>query len=187
MEITDENLIKDYLSGDENSFKILIDKYTPIIYSFCFRFTKEDNASDLTQDIFLKVWRNIKKFKKEKSRFKTWLFVIARNTVTDYLRKKKTIPFFSLNTDDKDFIETIEDNESLPDEDFIKLEDKKFLTEILDDLPILYKEILILYYMEDMTFEEIGKVLDKPMNTVKSYHRRALLKLKEMASLHHYS
>lgn len=182
MDITDENLIENYLSGDENSFKLLIDKYTPIMYSFSARFTKEDNAFDLTQEIFIKVWKSIKKFNKEKSQFKTWLFTIARNTITDYLRKKKTIPFSSLNTDDKDFVETIEDNKLLPDEYLIKLEDKKLLNELLEKLPILYKEILVLYYQEDMTFDEVGKVLGKPLNTVKSYHRRALLKLREMIS-----
>lgn len=186
MDITDESLIKDYLSGDENSFKLLIDRYTPLMYAFALRFTKEDNAFDLTQEIFIKVWKNIKKFKREKSQFKTWLFVIARNTITDYLRKKKTIPFSALNTDDKDFVDTIEDKELLPDEDLIKLEDKKFLNELLDKLPVLYKEILVLYYQEDMTFDEIGKVLKKPLNTVKSYHRRSLLKLREMVEdMHH--
>lgn len=180
MDITDENLIDNYLSGDENFFKLLIDKYTPIMYAFCLCFTKEENAFDLTQEIFVKVWKNIKKFKKEKSQFKTWLFVIARNTVTDYLRKKKTIPFSSLNTDDNDFVETIEDEELLPDEYLIKLEEKEFLNEKLQELSFLYKEILVLHYQEDMTFDEIGKVLKKPLNTVKSCHRRALIKLKEI-------
>jgi RNA polymerase sigma-70 factor (ECF subfamily) len=177
----DNLLINKYLKGDQESFKMLIDKYTSSIYNFTQRFTGPLYAPDITQEIFIKVWKNLKNFDKNKAQFKTWLFTIARNSVTDYLRKKKSIPFSSLSDDN--FIEdNIEDEAKLPDEILDNLQDKEMLDKVLDELSPEYRLILTLYYQEDMTFKEIGEVLDKPLNTVKSYHLRAIKKLKDLCT-----
>ncbi|KKQ20940.1 MAG: RNA polymerase, sigma-24 subunit, ECF subfamily, partial [Candidatus Nomurabacteria bacterium GW2011_GWC2_36_9] len=110
------------------------------------------------------------------SQFKTWIFTIARNSITDYLRKKKSIPFSFLN-DEELIEENVLDEEILPDEVYQKLQDKEMLIKVLDETPVQYREVLILRYQEDMTFKEIGEVMDKPLNTVKSYHQRALVLL----------
>ena len=175
----DNYLIDKYIEGDEDSLRILIEKYTPSIYNFSIRFVGIENAKDTTQDVFLKVWKNIDKFKKSKASFKTWIYTIARNTITDYLRKKKSINFSSLDTEEEIFESNIEDKSILQDEVFSKLEDISFLNDLLAQIPPRYREILILYYQEDMTFKEIGEIMNKPLNTVKSYHRRALILLKE--------
>jgi RNA polymerase sigma factor (sigma-70 family) len=177
---SDEDLILEYINGDEDSLKILIDRYITPIYNFSVRFVGLENADDITQDVFLKVWKNIRKFNHKKANFKTWIFTITRNTITDYLRKKKSINFSSLNTEEENFEETIEDEVILPDEAMAKLEDKEFFNKLLDGMPANYKEVLIFYYQEDMTFSEIGQLLGKPLNTVKSYHHRALVKLREI-------
>jgi RNA polymerase sigma factor (sigma-70 family) len=70
----------------------------------------------------------------------------------------------------------------LPDEIFEKIENKEMLLKVLDKIPPLYKEILIFYYQEDMTFKEIGEVLNKPLNTVKSNHFRAIRILRELCT-----
>ncbi|MFA6251087.1 MAG: sigma-70 family RNA polymerase sigma factor [Candidatus Paceibacterota bacterium] len=180
MESDDEYLINEYLGGDQDSFKLLVERYTPSIYNFSLRFVGKDNVNDIVQDVFIKVWKNLKKFNKTKSSFKTWIFTITRNTITDYLRKKKMIPFSSLNEGVESFENEIPSDLILPDQALIELEDKELLNKILDKLPTNYKEVLILYYQEDMTFNEIGQLLGKPLNTVKSYHYRAILKLKEI-------
>jgi len=73
--------------------------------------------------------------------------------------------------------ENVLDEEILPDEVYQKLQDKEMLIKVLDETPVQYREVLILRYQEDMTFKEIGEVMDKPLNTVKSYHQRALVLL----------
>lgn len=180
MDKSDENLVKEYLEGEENSLKVLIDRYTPHIYNFSVRFAPLDNTNDIVQEVFIKVWKNIKSFNIKKASFKTWIFTIARNTITDYLRKRKMVVFSSLDKEEENFADNIEDDVILPDEALIKLEDKEFLNNLLDKIPVHYKEVLILYYQEEMTFNEIGNLLKKPLNTVKSYHRRALLLLRGM-------
>ena len=160
--------------------KEIVEKYTPQIYNYARRFVGADSADDVTQEIFIKVWKNLKKFNKDKSSFKTWIFTIARNTTIDFLRKRKDISFSMLGNEEEDFSETIKDEVALPDEVFQKLQDIELLNSILDKLPEQYKTVLVLHYQEEMTFEEIGKVLNKPLNTVKSHHHRAIKQLKEI-------
>ncbi len=179
MENNDEYLIKEHLGGTQDAFRLLIDRYTPSVYNFSVRFVGFDYAKDIVQDVFVKVWKNINKFDINRASFKTWILTITRNTITDYLRKKKSMSFSSLDKEAESFAENIEDDVILPDEALIKLEDKELLNSLLDKLPFHYREVLILYYQEDMTFNEIGQLLNKPLNTVKSYHHRALIKLKD--------
>jgi RNA polymerase sigma-70 factor, ECF subfamily len=178
---TDEEIVISYKNGNKEVFKELIDKYTSPIYNFIARLSGRNNAADLAQETFIKAWKNLNRFDATKASFKTWLFTIAKNTVTDFLRKKKSILFSDIsNEEDIDFSETISDENLLPDEAMQKLQDSELLNKLIDILPINYKTILVLHYQEEMTFDQIGKVLGKPLNTVKSYHRRALLTLRKM-------
>ncbi|MBY0376498.1 RNA polymerase sigma factor [Patescibacteria group bacterium] len=182
----DESIILAIKNGDEASFKILIDKYTPSIFNFANRFVGRDRATDVTQEIFIKVWKNISKFDDTKASFKTWLFTIAKNTTTDFLRKRKEYVFSDIDgsgqTEEENFSEKIPDEALLPDEAMSKIQNKEFLEKIIEELRPSYREILMLHYQEEMTFDEIGKVLGKPLNTVKSQHQRAILELRKIIS-----
>jgi len=178
---SDEEIIALYKSGERDAFRYLIEKYTASIYNFTARLAGRENAPDLVQEIFIKVWRKIDRFDAEKAGFKTWLFTIARNTAFDFLRRKK-IPTFTETFDEQEeesFVETIPDENLLPDEALQKLQEAEALNKLLEKLPVNYKTILVLHYQADLTFEEIGKILNKPLNTVKSYHHRAITELKK--------
>lgn len=179
----DIDLINDYLDGDQLSLKELIDRYTNPVYNFSSRFVKSDEVKDITQEVFIKVWKNLKKFNKNKSQFKTWVFTITRNTIIDYLRKKKSLDFSDLENDEDVPIEdTIESTLPLPDEEYDKLIDKELLNECLSKLSLDERTVLSLYYDEDMNFREIGEALNKPINTIKSYHLRAIKKLRTLCT-----
>ena len=189
---SDEEIILLYKNGDKEAFKKLIDRYTAPLYNFAARLAGRNDAPDIVQEVFIKVWKNINRFDENKASFKTWIFTIAKNATTDFLRKKKSLLFSDLNNptrsdlDDNSFEENIPDENLLPDETLQKMEEKtadeKFLNDLLAGLRPIYQEILALHYQEEMTFEEIGKVLAKPLNTVKSQHRRALLELRKIIS-----
>ncbi len=183
---TDEEIILEYQNGNQKVFKDLVDRYTPSIYGFTWRFIDKNNAPDIVQEVFIKVWKNLNKFDPLKASFKTWIFTITRNTITDFLRKKKNILFSDLDKNEdnekESFSLNIPDENILPDEMIQKLEDTKFLNETLEKIPFNYREILTLYYQEEMTFKEIGEVLNKPLNTVKSQHRRAIIELRKILS-----
>lgn len=184
-EESDEEIITLYKDGKEEALKTLIDRYTPPIYNFIVYLIGKNNAPDIVQETFIKVWKNLHKFDIEKASFKTWIFTIAKNTATDFLRKKKSLLFSDIKKDDDDkndntFCENIPDESLLPDEALQKLQDSEFLKRILEKLTIQNKTVLILHYQEEMTFSEIGKILDKPLNTIKSYHYRAILELRKL-------
>jgi len=89
IETNDSQLVQKYLSGDEESLKLLIRNYLKPVFSFVYHFVNNPaEAEDIAQDVFVKMWKNLKKFDQQK-KFKTWLFAIAKNTALDYLKKKK--------------------------------------------------------------------------------------------------
>ena len=181
MEVKDEELVSNTILEVEGAFDELVHRYTTPIYNFAYRLTGNiEYAEDITQETFIKVWKNIKKYKSEYA-FKSWIFTIARNTTTDFLRKKKSILFSNLDTPEgSSFESNIKDEEILPLESLMKLEDTEYLNNTLKKLPTDYQSVLLFHYQNDLTFEEISKIMNRPLNTVKSWHRRALIKLREI-------
>jgi len=180
MERTDKELIKDYIEGDQNAFKNITERYMRSVYSFVYRLCgNSEESSDITQEVFLKVWKHIKKFD-SKQGFKTWLFTIARNTTFDFLRKKKDMVFSKIeNEQGESFAHTIPDIEPLPEDLFHKKEVGDLVQTALESLSVDYKTVVILHHIEGLTFEEIGEVVGKSVNTVKSQYRRALAQLRK--------
>src|SRR5258708_2276255 len=180
---SDEEIVQIYKEGNKEAFKELIDRYSSHLYNFSARLAGKNNASDIVQETFIKVWGNMERFDPKKASFKTWIFRIAKNSITDFLRKKKMILFSDMgigSSEETDsFLENIPDENLLPDEMLQKLEEKEFLNKTLDKLRYDYREILLLHYQEDMTFDEIGKILGQPLNTVKSKHYRAMIELRK--------
>ena len=180
----DKELIANYLNGQDEILPYLINRHLKSVYRFVFGLVQDESvAEDLTQDVFIKVWRKLKSFNSKYS-FKTWLFTIARNTTTDYLRKRKEFVFSDF--DDKDdsnvILDTLADDALLADEVFAQAQDLDKLSKVLGEMPSLYKEVLILKYSNDLTLEEISTILKRPIETVKSQHRRGLSHLKELFS-----
>lgn len=183
MEKEDNVLIAEYLNGDEQALTVLINRHVKSVYNFVYRLTNEQaRADDVTQETFVKVWKHLKKFRPNEN-FRTWLFAIARNTTLDHLRKKRPFSFsflFGKNErgDACAFEETLADTEPTPEEVAVLSEQKAFLDDALNQIPPASREVLLLRYHEDLTFDEIGKALGKPLHTVKSQHRRALQALR---------
>ncbi len=181
---TDEQLVVEYLAGDEESLEILIKRHLKPIYGFVYRYTgNEADAADITQDVFVKMWRQLKKFDVKRS-FKAWLFTIAKNTALDFLKKKKVVPFSNFENADGNNIltETITDPAPLPPEIFERQELGELLNSVMKKLPLTYQEVLSLHYQDQLTFQEIAEILAEPLNTVKSRHQRAIILLRKYLS-----
>ena len=179
---SDEQLLADYLKGDEKSLEILIQRYLKPIYSFVYRYVGSgQEAEDITQEVFIKTWRNLRKFDRSRS-FKTWIFSIAKNTAIDFLRAKKEVIFSELDAPDGEntFADTIIDSSPLPPE-LIEREDiKQALAEAMEKISPSYRPVLYLRYNDHFTFREIAEILEEPLDTIKSRHRRALIMLKKL-------
>jgi len=180
MALDDKKLIEETLNGDDLAFEQLMKKYLQPVYNFLRQLIKDTSVvDDLTQETFIKTWKNISRFDQSKS-FKTWIFTIAKNTAYDYLRKKKSIPFsFFRKSEDDRGLEEISEDKILPDEILEKEDLAKELEGKLKEIPRKYRSVLVLHYKEDFSLYEIAEILKKPYNTVKSLHYRALLRLRE--------
>jgi len=178
---SDEQLVVFYLAGDQKALEILVRHYLNYIYNFIIRYTADaKETEDLTQEVFLRVWKNLKKFNQQKS-FKVWLFSIARNICVDYLRKKKIPVFSSLEKeeDDESFSEKIADPSPSRLARLQQQELGKELNSALLGLPEKYRATLLFYYNGRLTFQEIADLMKEPIDTIKSRHRRGLILLRK--------
>src|SRR3989338_2987457 len=176
---TDEQLVEQYLkSKDEYALEELIKRYLPLIFGFVKRYTgNQDNASDIAQEVFVKVWKNLKSFDQSKS-FRTWIFIIAKRTAIDELRKQKAIPFSALQ--EEGFEDSIADESTSILDQIFSQQQSKELALALAKLPINYNSVIKLRANDDLSFREIAVKLKEPLNTIKSRYRRGLALLKEL-------
>lgn len=176
----DQQLVVDFLGGDDASFEQLVQKYLSHLYNFVFQFTHDQHITeDLVQETFIKAWKHMKRFDQKRS-FKTWIFTIAKNTTFDYFKKRKSIPFSSfVDEEGKSTLEIVDEDTLLPDEIVEKAEKVEDLERALEKVPELYRALLVLAYREDFSLKEIAHILGEPYNTIKSRHQRAIKLLKE--------
>jgi RNA polymerase sigma-70 factor, ECF subfamily len=177
----DRQLVENFLAGDGQSFELLLKKYLKPVYNFLYQLTSDHSAlDDLTQTTFIKAWRNIKKFDRDRN-FKTWIFTIAKNTAYDYFKKKKTIPFASFtDAEGNNELENISDGDILPLELLEKADTAKNLEIALAKISDQYRLILTMRYKDDLSLQEIAEVLNLPYNTVKSQYQRGLKALRQI-------
>ena len=181
IEENDSELIARYIeSGDEQALQLLVSRHLRSVYNFAYSMVgSKGEADDVTQEAFVKIWKNLKKFNGDKS-FRTWAFSITRNTAIDYLRKRKAIPFSHFDDENGgQFAEAIKDEEAIADELFDLAYQEKEVAKAIDELPKIYREIISLKLSEDITFEEMSEIMGESVNTIKSRHRRGVLLLKK--------
>ena len=167
--------------GDEKALEELIRRHLKSVFHFAYRYTRlAADAEDITQDVFLKVWKHLGRFHLEKN-FKVWLLAITRNTALDFLKKRKPLVFsdFESEAGENVLAQTIEDPAPLPHALLMQREFHEEFRELLGTLSADHQTVLLLHYEDELTFQEIAEVLGKPMNTIKSAHRRALLALRK--------
>lgn len=175
------------MSDPELTIEKVVADYLAMIYRFVYRLVgNEADASDIAQEVMVKVWKNLGKYN-PKQNIKPWLFKIARHTAIDWLRRRRQIPFSDLDRIDEEgnekaFAETVEDLELLPDEVFAQTEIREKFNQALASLPINNRTIVVLHLEEGLTFNDIAEIVGRPLNTVKSAYRRSLVKLRAKLS-----
>ena len=176
----DLSLINRFKAGDISAFEEILLRHQDKIYNLCRRMLgNSHDAEDATQDVFLKAYQNLNKFKPESS-LHTWLFRIAVNTCIDYKRK----PFFeSLFTTSKEgdvfVIDRPADSPS-PDRLYESKQINDAIKLALSRLSVKLRVVIVLKEIEGLSYEEITEVLDVSIGTVKSRISRAREELKEL-------
>ena len=172
--------------GDAKAFDSLVNRYAPEVYSLLLRITEDsEEASDLTQETFLRALKSIKKFRGD-SELKTWLFRIAINQSKNRFRwwkrrkREKTVSLDApVGESETPMSETVETHFANPEENTLQSEREKFLFNSLNELQDIYRDAVILCDIEGLSYEEIAGVLDINIGTVKSRIARGRLELRK--------
>ena len=179
-QFSDEKIFKLFQEGDKKAFDQLVIKYKDRLYNFIYRIVNDvDLAEDLTQDTYVKVYLNKNSYK-EIYKFSTWMYTIAKNLAFTELRKKnrrKTFAFSDMKkNDDWDFQVADTDSGNI-DNEINNREKKKNIQKALSLLPIDFRTIIILRDIQELSYEDISKIVEVPIGTVKSRINRGREKL----------
>lgn len=174
----DTELVELTLQNQDN-FLYLMQKYEDKLRRYIHRLTNISNeeANDLLQDIFIKVYTNLNDYDKS-MKFSSWIYRITYNHVISSFRKKQSRPENMYINDDIDFINTISSSLDLEKETDQKIL-KDNIINALNKINQKYKDVLILKYLEQKDYKEISDILKKPMGTVATLLNRAKKELKK--------
>ncbi len=169
-------IIEKIKAGNTEAWNMLIDRYSKKVYNLALNFAgNSDDASDITQDIFLKVYGNMDKFQ-EGGNFNAWILRLSKNYCIDYWRKSKHYRQ-KLELDEGIYVEGVHDAVYTPEDNLIKEDEIKFLRQKLQLLPPDLRSLIIMRDIQNYSYQEISENLDIPLGTTKSRINRARLKL----------
>src|SRR5213080_2013584 len=178
-------LVRRCVSGDAAAWEEIVQKYHRRIYNICYRFAgSADDAQDLTQEVFIKMYRTLNSYDVDRGAFMTWVTTITRNLLVDHFRKTKqermTDSRDTTASDHEDALplsEQIPDRGSSPDSRVQSRETKEAVHEALQKLSPELREAVILRDLQDLDYRDIATVLKVPEGTVKSRINRGRTEL----------
>lgn len=176
--LTDEDLIRQFQSGQDEAFTEIVHRYSNPLYNFIYRIIGDAAfAEDLLQETFLRLWQNRQSYR-EIAKFSTWLYTVAGNLAKSELRRLKVrrwISFSSGESDDRplDFA----DDRSDPLEQMEQKIAQERIDYEIQKLPIRFREVIVLRDVQELSYEEISSILKIPLGTVKSRVNRGRLRL----------
>jgi len=177
---TDEELIERFQKGDMYAFDLIVKRYKDQLLNFVYRFLGDRaEAEDVVQETFLRVFRNRKAYKKV-AKFSTWIYTISGNLAKTELRKRKRRNVHSISEmgfENKDY--EISDETANPEKRIDSLMREEIIEKEIMALPPKFREVIILRDIQELSYEEISKIIKVPIGTVKSRVNRGRLKLQE--------
>ena len=182
---TDEELIARFQEGDEQAYVELVNRFRNRLMSFIYRYVNDmEQAEDIVQDALIKLYTH-KHYYKNIAKFSTWIYTIAANLAKTELRKKKSrkVTYLSqMGPEERDYeLPAVEpDTDELAQSEYI--ENK--IQAAIQKLPLHFRTVTILRDIQELSYEEISKIVDVPLGTVKSRINRARIQLqKELKDL----
>ena len=182
---TDEELIARFQEGDEQAYTELVNRYRDKLITFVYRFVNEfEKAEDIVQDTMLKLYTH-KHYYRNIAKFSTWIYTIAGNLAKTELRKRgtrKEIRISQMGPEDRDYElpSVAPDTDEVAQSEYIE----KKIQAAIQKLPLHFRTVTILRDIQELSYEEISKIVDVPLGTVKSRINRARIQLqKELIDL----
>lgn len=178
---SDQELIRRYLTGNESSLEIIINRHKDRVFSYILMVVKSPQiADDLFQDTFIKVINTLKSGTyNEEGKFIHWVMRIAHNLVIDYFRKKKRMPIKE-NSEDRDTFELLNMKTASVEDLMITDQIHKDLRILIDYLPEEQKEVLLMRHYTGMSFKDIAEETEVSINTALGRMRYAILNIRRL-------
>ena len=173
-DLDDQMIVAEVVSGQKELFRLLVNRHEKKVYAMGLSFFRNtDDASDFTQEVFLKVYRNLSSFE-GRSRFSTWLYAIAYNTAVNNVARKPDSQYTSLAD-----AEDITVDADTPERQSLRQALRASVREAVWDLPERYRVCVDLFFFYERTYQEIESITGYPVNTIKSHVFRAKKLLRE--------
>jgi len=172
--IDEQKHITQILNGDTNAYRGLVDRYQTGLIIHCENILKNrHDGEDIAQEAFIKAYKNLNNFSKDKAQFSTWLYRIATNLCIDLLRKNKR----------QVHIKDIEERLEVVQLNHIQEEEIQHIRKVIQELePPKYAEIIKAYFWEGKSYQEIAEKYETSTNTIGTWISRAKVQLKEKLS-----
>ncbi len=174
------------MAGDQDAFSVLVERYSPLLYRFAYHFLGEyDQSCDVVQHVFLQLYISLPHLLSG-DQLKPWLLRVTQNSCLDELRKRRRhrVTLFSAlegTNEDEELspLSTLTDVQPQPEEiaEFNELQHMVF--QAIQKLPSRFRRVVLLRYVYQYSFAEIGEELKMPMTTAKTYYYRACARLRE--------
>jgi RNA polymerase sigma factor (sigma-70 family) len=173
--MNDAELVKQILDGNNNAFRYLVANYQRLVLHVVARVVqRQEDVEDISQEVFIKVYKQVKRFRGE-SRLSTWIAKIAYNTSISHVRgARKNVHSY----DEQPGLIAAEEDTALNQKIVEKEEAKKYLLDLIEELPEHYRTVLTLFHLEEFSYKEIEEITGMPEGTIKSYLSRARKLLK---------
>ena len=178
-------LVRRCLGGDATAWEEIVRLHSRRIYNLCYRFTNSpDDAQDLTQDVFIKIYRTLGTYDVQKGAFTTWLTTLTRNLLVDHFRRSRQDRLTDSidaglheEEDSLSLSDRLPDSAPSPDDRLASKENQKMVQQALARLSPDLREAVILRDLQDLDYKEIAQVLKVPEGTVKSRINRGRMEL----------
>ena len=178
--LSDEELVRSYLEGDQRAFEDLVSRYETTVTNMAYRLLgNRDDASDVSQEVFILLLRKLGSFRGE-AKFSTWLYRVVLNACHDHARRLRR--HYSLSESPGEDMPEIEQRIAdtgldSPEESLERAEIQGVVQEAIARLPYKFKEVLFLHDLSDYNYKEVAEILDISLGTVKSRLNRARTRL----------
>ncbi|MDQ8005669.1 MAG: sigma-70 family RNA polymerase sigma factor [Pedobacter sp.] len=183
-QVSDQDLVKLYIGGDESVIEELLRRHKSKIFTSIYLLVKDQYlAEDIFQDAFIKVINTLRSGRyNEEGKFLPWVMRIAHNLVIDYFRKEKRTPTIT-SADGTDVLNLIQIHEESAEERMLREQTHTDLRKMIQFLPDEQKEVLIMRHYADLSFKEIADLTDVSINTALGRMRYALSNLRKMMNV----
>lgn len=181
--LTDEEIVEKIKQGRVDLFEEIVNRYQRKLVNYIYRMISDiDTAMELCQEVFIKVFNSLDKYNPE-YKFTTWVHRISSNATIDLMRKKK-IEAYSLDTNDQEDAPSLKNQIAAdgltPLENLEMAQLQARIESAIDELPFIYKQLIVLRHINELSYEEIATTVNLPLGTVKNriFRGREMLKAK---------